>query len=61
MEAYTDKQILSIENAYIVKDVRLFKEKIEETIAKIGDIDDLLKELNDMLISQDLNNASKLL
>lgn len=61
MEAYTERQILSYENAPIVKDVRQFKEKIEETIAKIGELEEFLRALNEKLISQDLNNASRLL
>jgi hypothetical protein len=61
MEAYTERQILSLENAIIVKEVRLFKEKIDGTFGKIGEIEDLLRQLNELLISQDLNNAAKLL
>jgi len=61
MEAYTEKQIMSLDNAPIVKDVRLFKEKIDDSFGKLGDIEDLLRDLNEKLISQDLNNASKLL
>lgn len=61
LEAYTDEEIFSPDNAHIVKDIRLFKEKIEETTAKLEELEGYLQELNDQLIAQDMNNATSLI
>lgn len=50
MEAYTDEQITSLGNASIVKDVRTFKERIEATFKKIGELEDIMNQLNELLI-----------
>lgn len=61
MEAYTDEQITGLGNAPIVKDVRAFKERIEATFRKIGELEDIMNQLNELLIIQDMDNAAKLL
>lgn len=41
--------------------MRTFKEKIADTNRRLKELDDIMRELNNMLISQDMDNAAKLL
>jgi len=61
LEAYKEKDIMSIHNAPIVVEVREFKEKIEDTRRRLKDLEALIQELNTMLIMQDMANATNLL
>ena len=61
LEAYKEKDIISIHNAPIVAEVREFKEKIEDTRRRLKDLEALIQELNTMLIMQDMANATNLL
>lgn len=57
LDQLTDKQIRSLDNATIIKDIRQFKEKLEDTLTRIEEVEDLLRDLNDKLVAQDLMNA----
>lgn len=61
LEAYTEKDIFGIDNANIVREVRNFKEKIADTNRRLKDLDEIMRDLNNKLISQDMENAAKLL
>ena len=62
MEAYTEKQIFDInQQAAIVKDIREFKARIEDTLKRLEDLDELMRQLNEKLIMQDMANATRLL
>lgn len=61
LEAYTEKDIFGPDNAKIVTEVRNFKEKIADTNRRLKELDDIMRELNNKLISQDMENAAKLL
>lgn len=61
LEAYREKDIFGADNAVIVREVRVFKEKIADTNRRLKELDELLRELNNKLISQDMENAAKLL
>lgn len=45
----------------VLKDLRGFKEQIDGVFTKIPSIESLLDSLNDLLIAQDIQNASKLM
>jgi len=61
LETYREKDIFGADNAVIVREVRTFKEKIADTMRRLKELDELLRELNNKLISQDMENAAKLL
>lgn len=62
METLTQKQILDpTQQCSIVIEVRKFKERIEDTMKKLEDLEKLMRELNEKLIMQDMNNALALL
>lgn len=61
LEAYREKDIFGADNANIVREVRNFKEKIADTNRRLKELDDFLRELNNKLIAQDMENAAKLL
>jgi hypothetical protein len=61
LEAYREKDIFGPDNANIVREVRVFKEKITDTNRRLKELDEFLRELNNKLIAQDMENAAKLL
>ena len=52
---------MSLKNAPIVVEVRVFKEKIEDSRRRLKELDEIMRELNNMLIAQDMSNAAGLL
>lgn len=61
LEAYREKDIFGPDNAVIVREVRTFKEKIADTNRRLKELDDIMRDLNNKLIQQDMENAAKLL
>jgi len=61
LEAYTEKDIFSADNANIVREVRNFKEKVADTHRRLKELDEIMRDLNNKLIAQDMENAAKLL
>ena len=62
LDAYTEADIFNENKQYvIIKEIRVFKEKIEDTNNRLKELDDLMRELNTKLIQQDMANATKLL
>jgi hypothetical protein len=61
LEAYQEKDIMSLKNAPIVTEVRVFKEKIEDSRRRLKELDEIMRELNNKLIAQDMSNAANLL
>ena len=62
LDAYTENDIFNQNKQYvIIKEIRDFKEKIEDTNNRLKELDDLMRELNTKLIQQDMANATKLL
>jgi DNA repair exonuclease SbcCD ATPase subunit len=51
LEAYTEKDIFSIDNANIVREVRNFKEKIVDTNRRLKELDEIMRDLNNKLIA----------
>jgi hypothetical protein len=51
LEAYTEKDIFSIDNANIVREVRNFKEKIADTNRRLKELDEIMRDLNNKLIA----------
>jgi hypothetical protein len=61
LNRYTRPDFESFDNAPIIVEVREFKAKIADAFARLKDLDDLTNQLNNKLIVQDIENASKLL
>ena len=62
LDAYTEQDIFNEkQQPVIIKEIRLFKEKIEDTNERLKELDELMRDLNTKLIQQDMANATKLL
>jgi len=61
LNRYTRPDFESFDNAPIIVEVREFKAKIADAFARLKDLVDLTNQLNNKLIVQDIENASKLL
>lgn len=62
LEAYTEEDIFSDKKQpTIIKQIRDFKAKIKDTSDRLKELDELMRDLNNKLISQDMANAANLL
>ena len=61
LDKYAKKDFVSYKNQPIIKEVREQKETILDINRRLKEIEDLLHELNNKLVLQDMNNATKLL
>lgn len=61
LKKYTKKDFTGDNTAPIIVEVREFKDQLTDANSRLKEIDELTNELNSKLISQDIENATKLL
>jgi len=61
LDLYSERDFLSYTNQPIIVEVRDQKKNIDDLDKRLNDVEEMLSQLNNKLILQDMENATKLL